>query len=172
MKRKFFWLLGFLGLTALFLIYPAAMAAGVQITTKYALEMLWIFPPILVLMGLADVWVPNTVIDTYLGEQSGLKGVLLAIILGTLPTGPVYMAFPIAAELIRKKAGITNIMIFLGVWASLKIPQIGVEIQFLGLKFAALRFILTLTAILISSFAIGALHKQKEAPGKTTAAEK
>lgn len=84
----------------------------------------------------------------YLGENSGLKGILIAIFLGTLPTGPMYIAFPIAAELLHKKASITNVVIFLGVWASLKIPQIGVEIQFLGLKFAVLRFVLTLISVI------------------------
>ena len=130
MKQKILWILGIVVLGALALAYPATMAYGAQITGKYALEMLWIFPPILVLMGIADVWVPKEAIDKYLGRQSGVKGILLSVLLGTLPTGPVYMAFPIAAELLRKKASVTNIMIFLGVWASLKIPQIGMEVQF------------------------------------------
>lgn len=61
-----------------------------------------------------------------------------------MPTGPMFIAFPIAAELLRKKASIDNVIIFLGVWASLKIPQLGVEVQFLGIKFTVIRFILTL----------------------------
>lgn len=159
-QQKLFTVLGILALATLLLIYPESMTQSARISGKYALEMIWIFPAILVLMGLADVWVPKEAIDKYLGEQSGVRGILISIFLGTLPTGPVYMAFPIAAELLRKKASTTNIMIFLGVWASLKIPQIGMEIQFLGLKFATLRFILTLISILITSFLIGYIEKK------------
>ena len=161
MKQKTLWILGIVVLSALALAYPTTMTSGAKITGKYALEMVLIFPSILVLMGLADVWVPKEAIDKYLGQYSGIRGVLLSIFLGTLPTGPVYMAFPIAAELIQKKASVTNIMIFLGVWASLKIPQIGMEIQFLGPKFAAYRFVLTLVSVLITSFIIGALNKER-----------
>ena len=64
-------------------------------------------------------------------------------ILGSLPTGPLYIAFPIAASLIKKGASISNVIVFLSAWACLKIPQEIVEIRFLGLKFLALRWILT-----------------------------
>ena len=67
--------------------------------------------------------------------------------MGTFPAGPMFIALPIAGELLRKKASIDNILVFLGVWASLKIPQLGVEIQFLGLKFTFIRFILTLVSV-------------------------
>ena len=162
MKRRILWLLGFVVGGILALLYPAALRDSGRLMAKYALEMLYIFPPILILMGLADVWVPGQAVTKHLGERSGLRGVLLAIVLGTLPTGPVYLAFPVAAELIKKGASVTNIMIFLGVWASLKIPQIGVEIQFLGLRFAFLRFVFTLTAVLITSFLIGAWQKKRD----------
>ena len=64
----------------------------------------------------------------------------------------MYVAFPIAAELLRKKASLSNVIMFLGVWASLKIPQLGIEAQFIGLKFSILRFIFTLTSIFIIEF--------------------
>lgn len=63
----------------------------------------------------------------------------------------MYIAFPIAGELLRKKASLSNVIIFLGVWASLKIPQLGVEIQFIGVKFSVLRFVFTTISIFIIS---------------------
>ncbi len=160
MKRKPLLLLGILALIVLSFVFPWTMLAGFKISRGYALQMIYIFPAVLILMGLADVWVPKETIEKYLGDQSGLKGILLAVFLGTLPTGPVYMAFPVAAELLGKNASTTNVMVFLGVWASLKIPQIGMEVQFLGLKFAALRFVLTLGTVLVTSFLIGFLDKK------------
>lgn len=121
-----------------------------SISGKYAIEMILIFPAVLILMGLADIWVPKNLVKKHLGETSGVKGIAIAIVLGTLTTGPMYIAFPIASEMLNKGASISNIIIFLGVWASLKIPQIGVEVQFLGLKFSFLRFVFTIISIIVT----------------------
>jgi uncharacterized membrane protein YraQ (UPF0718 family) len=143
-----------LSLGGLSIFFPQIISKSLQISGKYGIEMLLVFPAFLVLMGLADVWIPKELINKYLGQESGLKGILLAIFLGTLPTGPMYIALPIAGELLRKKASLVNVITFLGVWASLKVPQIGVEIQFLGVKFAALRFVFTLASVIIIGFII------------------
>lgn len=131
------------------ILSPDRFSPSLKMSSHYAKDMVMIFPAVLIIMGLADVWIPAELVKKYLGQQSGLKGKAVAIILGSLPTGPMYIAFPLAAELIKKKASISNIIIFLGVWASLKIPQIGVEIQFLGIKFAIWRFIFTLISVLM-----------------------
>jgi len=78
-----------------------------------------------------------------------VRGGLISLALGTLPTGPLYIAFPMTASLLRKGASITNMVIFLGSWAALKIPQLMVEIKFLGISFTGLRFGLTLAALVI-----------------------
>lgn len=130
-------------------LFPERFPAAISMSGRYFKEMLLIFPAVLVIMGLADRWVPTSMVEKYLGHNSSFKGKFLAVFLGTLPTGPMYIAFPIAAELLRKKASLSNVIIFLGVWASLKVPQLGVEIQFIGIKFSVLRFIFTLISIFI-----------------------
>jgi uncharacterized membrane protein YraQ (UPF0718 family) len=137
-------------------IFPDRFPAAISMSSRYLKEMILVFPAVLVIMGLADRWVPTSMVEKYLGHNSSFQGKFLAVFLGTLPTGPMYVAFPIAAELLRKKASLSNVIIFLGVWASLKVPQLGVEIQFLGLKFSILRFIFTL----ISIFIIGILMEK------------
>lgn len=123
-----------------------------NMSTRYIKEMISVFPAVLIIMGLADVWVPTSMVKKYLGQSSGIKGKFLAIFLGTLPAGPMYVALPLAGELLRKKASLSNTIIFLGVWASLKIPQLGVEMKFLGFKFSALRFVFTLVSVVIMGF--------------------
>jgi uncharacterized membrane protein YraQ (UPF0718 family) len=80
---------------------------------------------------------------------SGIKGAGTAIALGTLPAGPLYVAFPMTAMLIRKDASFTKMVIFLGSWAALKIPQLMFEAKFLGVSFTLVRFILTLAALIL-----------------------
>jgi len=97
----------------------------------------------MLLLGLFNEWVPDEVIVRYLGARSGVTGVALAIGLGSVPTGPLYVAFPIAADLLEKNARITNVVVFLTAWACLKLPQELIELQFLGWRFMILRLVLT-----------------------------
>lgn len=121
---------------------------------EFFIEMIWILPAVMVLMGLFAVWVSKETVEKYLGETSGIKGIFLAIFFGALPTGPLYVAFPVAAVLIKKGAKISNIIIFLSAWACIKIPQEMVELKFLGLKFMVLRLILTIIFVVIMGLSI------------------
>ncbi|MGM0397277.1 MAG: permease [Bacillota bacterium] len=112
-------------------------------------EIAIIMPPVFLLMGLIEVWIPKEKIQSWLGDKSGIRGTAFAFILGTLPTGPLYVAFPMAGSLMRKGASVTNMVIFLGSWAALKITQIMVEIKFMGYGFAFARFVLTFAVIFI-----------------------
>mgnify|MGYP001030498963 CR=1 FL=1 len=132
---------------------------SLRVAGSYAKEMALIMPAVLLLMGLIEVWVLKEKIQQWLGKGSGFRGMALSFALGTLPTGPLYAAFPMTASLLKKGARISNAVIFMGSWAALKIPQLLVEIEFMGLGFAALRFTLTLIAIVIGGYLIEYLMK-------------
>ena len=141
--------------------WPQQARSSAEVTLDYFKEMILIMPPVFILMGLLEVWIPKEKIKTWLGGQSGIKGILLSILLGTLPTGPVYVAFPLAAYLLGQGASVRNIILFLGSWAALKIPQMMLEIKFLGLQFAIVRFVLTLFFLLIIGQIISMVFKKR-----------
>ncbi len=115
-------------------------------------EVLAIVPSVLILLALFDVWVPKELIERGLGPASGAKGVLLALLLGTGAAGPIYAAFPIALSLRAKGARTANLVIFLGAWATIKLPMLMMESAFLGTRFSMLRLALTLPGILAVGF--------------------
>lgn len=125
----------------------------------FLIEMMLILPAIMVILGLFAVWVPKELIGKYLGHASGIKGIILALILGALPTGPLYIAFPMAAALLAKGAKRSNIIIFLSAWACIKIPQEMVELRFLGLEFMLLRLALTIIFVVIMGISIEKIIK-------------
>ncbi len=135
---------------------PSVRGRMAQSAWSVAREMLFILPAVLVLMGLFAVWVSGETVNKYLGHTSGVRGVLLALFFGALPTGPLYIAFPLAAGLAQKGVRTSNIVIFLTAWACIKIPQELVEWQFLGARFMLARLILTITAAII----IGSILEQ------------
>lgn len=124
-------------------IFPERQDAVLTTTWSYLVELALILPAVMILLGLFNEWVPDEMVVQYLGDRSGMTGVAVAIVLGSTPTGPLYVAFPIAADLLEKNASVANIIVFLTAWACLKLPQELVELQFLGWRFMTLRLVLT-----------------------------
>jgi len=131
-------------------------------TSKNFLDMLEVIPPIFLLLGLLDVWVPRETIIKYLGENSGITGIVLSIFLGAAAAGPLYGAFPIAGVMIKKGARFSNILIFLGAWSTLKIPMFLFEMSSLGYKFAVTRWIVDVVGIIIIAMLIDRLVNNEE----------
>ncbi|MDW7738843.1 MAG: permease [Bacillota bacterium] len=147
--------------------WPEIANRTAAVSFSYLKEMAMIIPAIFILMGLLEVWVPKEKIKQLIGRGSGIKGMFFSFLMGTLPTGPLYIAFPLAGSLIHKGARISNIVIFLGAWAAIKIPQLVAETEFLGLQFTALRFVLTLTAVIVIGLILEKLISTDEIPAMT-----
>ena len=143
-----------IGATILLSLFPGKIEPSVSTGTDYLTEMARILPAVMVLMGLFKVWISREMVVKYLGKASGLKGIFIAALLGATPTGPLYVAFPLAAAMIDKGARILNIVVFLSAWACIKIPQEMIEIQFLGLEFMATRLVLTVFFVSLMGLAM------------------
>jgi len=137
-----------------------------------AKTMLLVIPPIFILLGLLDVWVPREKMMKYMGPGSGIKGGVLAFLLGSFAAGPLYGAFPVAAVLMKKGASFTNIMILIGAWSTTKIPMLLFEMSALGLRFALSRLAIDIAGILIIAIAIKRSLAEKEIGELYTQAEK
>lgn len=116
------------------ILFPERKDTILSESTKYFIEMLLIIPSVMLFIGLFGAWISKEQTTKYLGKESGTKGALIAIIIGSLPTGPLYMSFPIASSLLKKGASMLNIIVFLGACACLKIPQGLVELKFMGIS--------------------------------------
>lgn len=116
--------------------------------SRFAGEIIFVFPLVFILIGLLDVWVPRRRVEEMLGEQSGLRGIVLVILLAFFNVGPLYAAFPLAVILRKKGCSLRNIFVFLGAFSAMKIPMVSFEIGFMGLKFSMLRLAFTLPIFL------------------------
>jgi uncharacterized membrane protein YraQ (UPF0718 family) len=116
------------------------------------LEMASVLPPIFVLLGLLDVWVEREAMVRYMGAGSGVKGVLLAFLLGSAAAGPLYAAFPVAVVLLKKGAKLSNVFLFIGAWATTKLPLLLFEAASLGARFMLIRFAFNVVGIALIAF--------------------
>ena len=133
---------------------PEAQEPFATTVLDYTMELVMVLPAVLLLMGLLSLFISNEFISTHLGSESGLKGMAAAFLLGTLPTGPIYIAFPIARTLRDKGARVANIYIFLSAWACIKIPQELVELRFLGAEFMVYRLLFTIMMVSLLSLVV------------------
>ncbi|MCW1713785.1 MULTISPECIES: permease [Synergistaceae] len=119
------------------------------ISVNSFVQMLFIIPPVFVLLGLLDVWVSRESMIRYMGEGSGIEGILLSIFIGSAAAGPLYAAFPVSALFMKKGVSFSNVMIFIGAWSTTKIPMVLFEFQSLGARFALTRLLVDIPGIII-----------------------
>jgi uncharacterized membrane protein YraQ (UPF0718 family) len=163
-KDNRFFVLVSLAYIALSLIKPSMGLDSVKNAAYYLKEMLLIMPVIFVLTALLDLWVPKDKIMRYLGQEAGAKGLVLSFVIGSVSAGPIYAAFPMCVMLHKKGASIRNIVIILSAWAVIKVPMLLNEAKYLGPKFMALRWVLTVLAILVFSWIAARIVKDEDLP--------
>lgn len=133
---------------------PAIGSTAVNSSIDYLIEMLLFIPPIFVLVGLLDVWVPRKIIEKNVGQNSGVRGVIISMLVATAAAGPLYAGFPVADALLKKGCRMANAVIFLGTWATIKIPMLVMEIKFMGISFALTRLVLTVPVIILTGYLV------------------
>ena len=125
-------------------------------------EMLLILPPVFILLGLLDVWVPRETMIKFMGDKSGVLGGILAFIIGSAAAGPLYVVFPIAAAFMKKDVKFSNILILIGAWSTTKIPMLLFEYSSLGPRFMFTRLALNIPVILIMTFVMDHMLGREE----------
>ena len=130
------------------LILPDIGKKSLELTRVNLKEMLQVIPPIFVLLGLLDVWVDRATMIKYTGKGSGVKGVLIAFLLGSAAAGPLYAAFPVAGMMLKKGSSLMNVFILIGAWSTTKIPLLTFEAANLGFPFTLTRLALSIVGIL------------------------
>lgn len=166
----------FLAAAAAFLMFllllPGYRDKAVETIVFQTETMLLVIPPIFVLLGLLDVWVPREQMMRFMGPGSGLTGTLLAFLLGSFAAGPLYAAFPVAAILMKKGASFNNILVFIGAWSTTKVPMLLFESSALGPRFALSRLAIDIVGIVLIALALKAALPKEEVARLYRQAEK
>ena len=123
-------------------------------------KLFWDILPSLVLAfiaaGMITMVLPRELMTRWLGEESGLRGLVIATLAGSVTPGGPFVQFPIVAALLKSGAGIAPLMAYLTAWSLLGLNRILVyEIPMLGWKLALCR----VTASLIFPIVIGLITR-------------
>ena len=108
---------------------------------------LWRNLPILLLgfaiAGLVQVLVPKEFISRWLGAEAGVKGVLLACLVGGLVPGAPYAVFPLVAGFYKAGAGLGAVVGFVSAWALWSVSRLPIEMALIEPRAALIRYGIT-----------------------------
>ncbi|MFC1847592.1 permease [Chloroflexota bacterium] len=160
MSRPSLPILGLISAYALFIGFSWAIdfPLGKEVSFNFATfawNMVRVLPCAFILIGLFEVWVKQETIVKHLGESSGLRGYLLAIVLASATVGGIHVAFPVSYSLFSKGAKLGVIFTYLGASAICRIPMTIFEASFLGIQFTIIRYVVSLPLIIIASTLLG-----------------
>ena len=125
-------------------------------------QMVQVVPPIMIILGIMDVWIPRETIMKYMGDKSGIRGISLAILIGSIAAGPMYAAFPFTKVLLKKGVKFSNIIIFMNAWCVTKISTLIFEFSSLGYKFTLARLLIDIPGIIIMGYLVEAIMPRNE----------
>jgi uncharacterized membrane protein YraQ (UPF0718 family) len=123
-----------------FLIYVQFRQPGLVVPSlkNGGILLLQIIPILIfafVIVGLIPAIVPKEAIAKWVGEGSGMKGILIGSAAGGLMPGPPYAVFPIVAGLYKQGAGIGAMVAFLTSWSTWQLARIPFVVALMGPKF-------------------------------------
>jgi uncharacterized membrane protein YraQ (UPF0718 family) len=111
------------------------------------------FAAILLIIGIMLAILSPEIISNMIGKQSGFLGMAVASVLGSITLIPGFVAFPLAAALLKSGAGFMQIAVFISTLMMVGIVTIPLEMKYFGKKAALTRNLLAF----ICSFAIAAV---------------
>lgn len=96
-----------------------------------------------VLAGLVQVLIPRDLVTRWLGEEAGVRGVLLGCLVGGLVPGAPYATFPLVASLYHAGASIGAVVGFVAAWSLWSVSRLPVEMALIDPRPALIRYAIT-----------------------------
>ena len=115
------------------------------------------FLTILLVTGTAFFILPSKTVQTLMGTESGIRGMLLAAVTGAAALVPVLAVFPVVSELLKNGAGTAQMGVFISTLTTVGIVTIPLEVKYMGAKAAILRNLFFFLFAFATSFLLGVI---------------
>ena len=136
-----------MGLLACILLYigysrgQGEHIAGLRITYRLLLQILPMLIFAFIVAGMVQVMLPRELVSKWVGVESGLRGIMIGSIAGSLTPGGPYINLPIAAGMLKSGASIGTMVAFLTGWSLWAVARLPMEFGILGWKFTLIRLV-------------------------------
>jgi uncharacterized membrane protein YraQ (UPF0718 family) len=117
------------------------------------------FIVVLIFVSASLAVIDNQTISRFIGTGSGIPGVLGASLFGAVTLIPGFVAFPVAAALLKEGAGVTQIAAFVTSLMMVGVVTLPMEIKYFGRTAALMRnslaFVFSLVAAVFVGWVVG-----------------
>lgn len=96
-----------------------------------------------IVAGLVQTLLPRDLLSKWVGDESGIRGILIGTVAGGLTPGGPYVSLPLVAGLLKAGASSGTMVAFLTSWSLWAVSRLPMEIGILGWRFTVLRLICT-----------------------------
>jgi len=103
-----------------------------------------------IVAGMVQVLIPHEFLSKWIGKGSGIRGILIGTVAGSLTPGGPYVSLPIAAGLLRSGASVGTTVAFLTGWSLWAFGRLPIEVGIMGWKFTLIRMVSTFLFPLIA----------------------
>ncbi|MFQ6084178.1 MAG: permease [Candidatus Aminicenantia bacterium] len=140
-------IMAILALVSTFFVFKRGQGEHIKGLTTAGKMIVQILPLLifaLILASMIQILMPKELILRWVGQESGIRGILIGSIAGGLMPGGPYVAFPIAAGLLKIGASIPTMVAFLTGWSLYALSRLPLEVGLIGYKFVLIRLACTL----------------------------
>jgi len=110
---------------------------------------------ILILVSVVLYLIPQSVLIRWLGRDSGMTGISIAALTGSISLIPGFIAYPLAAILLKSGVSYDVLAVFITTLMMVGIVTLPLEAKYYGLKTALLRNGLSFLGALIIGILVG-----------------
>ncbi|HOK39751.1 MAG TPA: permease [bacterium] len=110
---------------------------------------------ILIFVCICLYLIPESFIIKTLGKESGFMGFIISAIIGSIALIPGFIAYPLAAILIKGGVSYKIIAVFITTLMMVGIMTLPIEVKFFGLRVSIIRNVLCFIGALIIGFIMG-----------------
>ncbi|MGD8777513.1 MAG: permease [Ignavibacteria bacterium] len=125
---------------------------GLKFAWQTTIEILPMLIFAFIIAGMIQVLIPKEVISKFIGEEAGIKGVLIGAIAGGLTPGGPYVSLPIAGGLMKAGAGIGTLVAFITGWSVWSLGRLPMEVGIMGWKVTLIRIVSTIVFPLLAGY--------------------
>jgi len=116
---------------------------GLKSALKMTIDVLPLLIFAFILAGMIQTLLPHELLSRWIGEESGIRGILIGTIAGGITPGGPFVSLPLAAGFLRSGASLGTMVAFLTAWSLWAVSRLPMEIGIMGWKFTVVRLACT-----------------------------
>ncbi|WP_037572495.1 hypothetical protein [Spirochaeta cellobiosiphila] len=130
---------------------------GLKKGGKAFLKILPLVVPLFLIVGVLLTYITPTMIQSVMGKESGITGILIALVMGSVAFMPPFVTYPLGAELIDQGAGLSQVAALVTALMGVGVVYMQAETKFFGLASTLRRNALALFAAVIVAGVVGVI---------------